>query len=141
MDEPDSVIDTLRKHGLKVTPQRHAILRIVHEAAGHLTAEGVYNRARAEMPTISLKTVYETLHSLAALGQIRKLDVGIGPTLFDVTVRPHHHLVCTVCRRTEDIDFNLEPLPSDQQRGFLVTATDVVVRGVCPDCLARGGSD
>jgi Fe2+ or Zn2+ uptake regulation protein len=137
MDDPDSVIRTLREHGLKVTPQRQAILRIVNDTAGHLTAESVYNRARMEMPTISLKTVYETLHSLAALGQIRPLDVGTGSTLFDVTLRPHHHLVCLSCHRTEDIDFDLKPLPPDQQHGFSVTSTDVIVRGLCPDCRAR----
>jgi Fe2+ or Zn2+ uptake regulation protein len=137
MDDPDSLVRTLREHGLKVTPQRQALLRIVRETAGHLTAESAYNRARAEMPTISLKTVYETLHSLAALGQIRQLDVGTGATLFDVTVRPHHHLVCTSCRRTEDVDFDLDPLPVDQQHGFSVTSTDVIVRGLCPDCLAQ----
>jgi Fur family peroxide stress response transcriptional regulator len=139
MDDPDSVVRTLREHGLKVTPQRQAILRIVRETAGHLTAESVYNRARVEMSTISLKTVYETLHSLAGLGQIQQLDVGTGSTLFDITVRPHHHLVCTSCRRTEDIDFDLEPLPPDQRQGFTVTSTDVVVRGLCPDCQAREG--
>jgi Fe2+ or Zn2+ uptake regulation protein len=137
MDDPDSVIRTLREHGLKVTPQRQAILRIVWESAGHLTAEGVYNRARLEMPTISLKTVYETLHSLVALGQIRQLDVGTGSTLFDITVRPHHHLVCTACRRTEDVDFDIDPLPVDQRQGFSVASTDVIVRGLCPDCLAQ----
>jgi Fe2+ or Zn2+ uptake regulation protein len=136
MDDPDSVIRTLREHGLKVTPQRQAILRIVQDTAGHVTAESVYNHARREMPTISLKTVYETLHSLAALDQIRPLDVGTGSTLFDVTLRPHHHLVCTSCHRTEDIDFDLEPLRADQQRGFTVTSTDVIVRGLCPECLA-----
>jgi Fur family peroxide stress response transcriptional regulator len=77
---------------------------------------------------------------LAALGQIRPLDVGTGSTLFDVTLRPHHHLVCMSCHRTEDIDFDLEPLPADQQHGFSVTSTDVIVRGLCPDCLARQDS-
>ena len=75
--------------------------------------------------------------TLAALGQIRQLDVGTGSTLFDIRVRPHHHLVCTSCRRTEDIDYTLDPLPVDQQHGFSVTSTDVIVRGLCPDCLAQ----
>lgn len=137
MQDPDAVTDVFRQRGLKVTPQRQSIFRILHANPGHLTAESVYRQARAEMPTISLKTVYDTLHSLASLGEIQALDLGTGSTLFDATVRPHHHLVCTSCRRTEDVDFELAALEPGQRHGFVIHNTDVVARGLCPDCAER----
>jgi len=137
MQDPDAVTNAFRQRGLKVTPQRQSIFRILHENPGHLTAETVHRRARAEMPTISLKTVYDTLHSLANLGEIQALDLGTGSTLFDATVRPHHHLVCTSCRRTEDVDFELAALDPGQRHGFVILNTEVVARGLCPDCAER----
>jgi Fe2+ or Zn2+ uptake regulation protein len=134
MRDPDALTDTFRQRGLKITPQRQSIFRILHRTGGHLTAESVYRQARAEMPTISLKTVYDTLHSLASLGEIQTLDLGTGSTLFDATTRPHHHLVCTSCRRTEDVDFDLGALHPSEQHGFVIQNTEVVARGLCPDC-------
>jgi Fe2+ or Zn2+ uptake regulation protein len=139
MQDPDAVTEVFRRRGLKVTPQRQSIFRILHGSAGHLTAESVYRRAREEMPTISLKTVYDTLHSLAALGEIQSLDLGTGSTLFDATTRPHHHLVCTSCRRTEDVDFELGSLDPAERHGFVILTTDVVARGLCPDCAQLAG--
>ena len=141
MQDPAAVTDVFRQRGLKVTPQRQSIFRILHQNPVHLTAESVHRRARAEMPTISLKTVYDTLHSLASLGEIQALDLGTGSTLFDATVRPHHHLVCTSCRRTEDVDFDLGALHPDQRHGFVILSTEVVARGLCPDCAERAGRD
>ena len=56
------------------------------------------------METISLKTVYQTLHDLAELGEIAALDLGTGMTRFDPNVdHPHHHLVCRQCGRVRDL--------------------------------------
>ncbi len=134
MQDPDAVTEVFRRRGLKVTPQRQSIFRIIHETSGHLTAESVHRRARAEMPTISLKTVYDTLHSLASLGEIQSLDLGTGSMLFDATTRPHHHLVCTSCRRTEDVDFEVATLDPAERHGFLILTTEVVARGLCAEC-------
>jgi Fur family peroxide stress response transcriptional regulator len=69
---------------------------------GHSTAEAIYGIAQGRMTTISLKTVYETLHSLAALGQIQQLDQGSWSTRFGPHVHHHHHLVCSSCGRIEE---------------------------------------
>ena len=66
----------------------------------HPTAESVHAAARAEMETISLKTVYQTLNELAAMGEIAALDLGTGMTRFDPNVEGvHHHLVCRGVRQ------------------------------------------
>ena len=134
MQDPAAVTQLFRERGLKVTPQRQAIFGIMHRSPGHLTANAVYQQARAEMETISLKTVYETLHSLVALGLVRQLDLGTGQVLFDSAVSAHHHLVCNSCGRTEDVDLDVAPLTTEQRRGFVVLQTEVVARGLCPQC-------
>jgi Fe2+ or Zn2+ uptake regulation protein len=135
--DPEDVARIFREHGLKVTPQRRLIFRIMAGASGHVTADVVYTRAREEMETISVKTVYETLHSLADLGQIRAVDLGMGSMVFDRLVEPHDHLLCTSCGKTEDIHFEVVPPRDDDCHGFAIADTRVVARGLCPECAAR----
>src|SRR6478609_4941029 len=93
-----------RTQGLRVTPQRQAIFRLLHGNDRHPTVEALYDAARVEMPTISLKTVYQTVHDLEAMGEVSLLDLGTGSVRVDPNVEHrHHHLVCRVCGRVRDI--------------------------------------
>ena len=120
---------------MKVTPQRQCIFRVLHGNAVHPTAEAVYAAASAEMPTISLKTVYQTLHELAAMGEINQLDLGTGSARFDPNVEGHHHLVCTRCGNVRDVYVRPRVrVPDEQLQGFTVDSTEVVLRGLCKQC-------
>ena len=107
VEDPSTLTTLFRRHGLKVTRQRQCIFEILYANPAHSTAEAIYVIAKGRMPTISLKTVYEILHSLAALGQIHQLDLGTGSTRFDPDIHHHHHLVCSGCGRIENIDLDL----------------------------------
>jgi Fe2+ or Zn2+ uptake regulation protein len=137
MPAPDELAELLHSRGLRATPQRRAIIRAVREASGHVTAESLFDRVRVELPTISLKTVYETLHALVAAGEMRELVLGGGPTRYDTTLRPHHHMICLDCNRIEDVDFKFDPGAGNAHQGFSIDRTDVVAWGRCPDCVAR----
>lgn len=136
---PDELVQSLRRRGLRATPQRRAIVEAVRAGGGHVTADSVFEVVRTELPTISLKTIYETLHALVAVDEMRPLVLGTGPTRFDTTVRPHHHVVCLGCNRIEDVDFDVDTVAGDQCRGFSVVRTDVTAWGFCPDCGDRVG--
>ena len=89
------------------------------------------------METISLKTVYQTLHELAAMGEIAALDLGTGTTRFDPNVDDvHHHLVCEVCGKVRDLhaDFSDVAVPPGADEGFDVGEAEVVFRGRCRQC-------
>ena len=130
----DDPVDLLHRRGLRATPQRRAIVDAVRLAGGHVTAEEVYERVRVELPTLSLKTVYETLHSLVAAGEVSELALGGRPALFDTTIQAHHHVICLNCNRIEDIDFDVADLSVEQRRGFSVARTELIAWGLCPDC-------
>ena len=83
---PDELTERFRSSGRKVTAQRQCIFRVLQGDVTHPSAEAVYEAARAEMETISLKTVYQTLHELAELGEVNTLDVGTGTVRFDPNV-------------------------------------------------------
>jgi Fe2+ or Zn2+ uptake regulation protein len=135
---PEELTQIFRARGLKVTPQRQSIFSVLHRSSVHPTAEAVYDAVRTDMPTISLRTVYQTLNDLAAMGEIQAIDLGTGSARFDPNNRPHHHLVCDRCGRVQDVevDFPGVAVPADDAFGFTVTATEIVFRGRCGACTA-----
>ncbi len=137
MKSAAELTDLFRSTGRKVTPQRQCIFRILQGDETHPSAEAVHAAASREMPTISLKTVYQTLHDLAELGEISSLDVGTGMIRFDPNVDDtHHHLVCRRCGSVRDLvaDFPDLRIPTGADLGFEVGSAEIVFRGLCPEC-------
>ncbi len=140
MRTPEQLTDAFRASGLKITPQRQAVFRALHDATDHPTAEAVHARVSEAMPSISLRTVYQVLNDLAAMGEVTALDLGTGATRFDPTGSEHHHLVCTSCGAVRDLfldDVGVD-VPTDQAGGFVVGHPEITWRGLCPACQEKG---
>jgi Fe2+ or Zn2+ uptake regulation protein len=136
MRTPEELAGLFRSRGRKITPQRECIFGVLHGSQVHPTAESVYAETRLRMPMMSLKTVYQTLNDLADMGEIRQLDLGTGSSRFDPNVEhQHHHLVCTQCGKVRDLDLPIDiSIPAAEQQGFAIGSTEVIFRGLCPDC-------
>jgi Fur family transcriptional regulator, stress-responsive regulator len=135
---PPELVQAFRHLGFRMTPQRQRIFEVLDAAPGHPTVEQVYEVVVAEMPAISVKTVYHAVHELESLGEITLLDLGLGSFRIDknVTGEPHHHLVCRRCGEVRDLVTAFEDLdlpPADAQ-GFVVGRPEIVFRGLCPAC-------
>jgi Fe2+ or Zn2+ uptake regulation protein len=137
---PAQLAALFRSRGLKMTPQRECIFRVLSGNEVHPTADAVYAAAREEMPMMSLKTVYQTLNDLAEMGEIQQLDLGTGSTRFDPNTDRHHHLVCTQCGRVRDLyaSFDVQ-VPAAKRQGFSVGSAEVIFRGLCSDCRRLAG--
>jgi len=134
---PAELTDLLRANGRKVTAQRQRIFEVLHGNVTHPSAEAVYEQARSQMSTISLKTVYQTLYELAELGEVSVLDLGTGRVRFDPNVEDyHHHLVCRACGKVRDlrVDFDGLAVPKGADQGYEVKSAEVVFRGLCEEC-------
>lgn len=143
MRSPEELTRIFRSRGLKITPQRQSIFRVLHGSTVHPTAEAVFDAVRSEMPRISLRTVYQTLNDLAAMGEIHAIDLGTGSARFDPHTGPHHHLVCEGCGRVRDVEVEFPGVTVQEADsfGFTVHATEIVFRGRCPECRAGDGTD
>ena len=140
MKTVDELSGAFRAQGLRVTPQRQAIFRLLQGNDEHPTVDSLFESARAQMPTISLKTVYQTVHDLEALGEVALLDVGTGSVRVDPNVEhAHHHMICTRCGKVRDVlvDVGALRIPARERRGFTVDDVEVHFRGVCDECAAR----
>ncbi|MHB1444905.1 MAG: Fur family transcriptional regulator [Acidimicrobiales bacterium] len=136
MKTPAELTVLFRDRGFKVTPQRQCIFRVMHNNGSHPTAHSVFEAVRAEMPTVSLRTIYQTLNDLVDLSELQQVDVGRGAVRFDPATDHHHHLVCSRCGEVRDVhqDFGALRLPVFQQQGFSIFGAEVVFRGLCAAC-------
>jgi Fur family peroxide stress response transcriptional regulator len=125
------------KHGLRFTPQRWEIF---HELAGdrtHPSAEEIHERVCKQMPSISLDTVYRTIYAFEECGLIRRVQSLEEPMRFDPDLRPHHHLICTRCRRIEDfswLDLDTLEIPENVQDWGDIEIRQMNIRGRCKQC-------
>jgi Fe2+ or Zn2+ uptake regulation protein len=137
MQSPQALTDLFRANGRKITAQRQCIFRALEGDATHPSAERVHEKVRRDMPHVSLKTVYQTLHDLAELGAISVLDVGTGSVRFDPNVETtHHHLVCRSCGKVRDLTADFPGLTVSRRsaQGFAVDSAEIVFRGLCDEC-------
>src|SRR5260370_22127337 len=99
----DAFVARCRTAGIAATPQRLAIFRRLAATDSHPSAEELHAAVRREMPTLSLATVYKTLDTLAAIGDVRPVS-RLGPRgRWDANLAPHHHLVCIACGAVTDV--------------------------------------
>lgn len=127
----------LKKAGLKLTPQRLAIVRELSHDTSHPTAQELYERLRPAHPTMSFATVYNTLDALAKLGLVGTLRLG-SAVRFDPNRSSHHHAVCDGCGKVVDLP---APTPSKkaalraaEMSGFQIRSEERTYRGLCDRC-------
>lgn len=129
----------IRKAGLRVTKPRLAVLDAL-ERAPHATADEVLAAVREVLPEITVQSIYVVLHSLTDAGLLRQLDLAQSPARYETRVADnHHHAVCTVCGRIEDVTCVVGQAPClapAETHGMTIHVADVVYQGVCADCSA-----
>jgi Fe2+ or Zn2+ uptake regulation protein len=145
MDRVDRMLAGVRGAGLKLTPQRIAIVRELAQDESHPTAQELFDRLRPSLPTMSFATVYNTLAALSAAGLCTALSLSPGSGRFDPNMQPHHHVVCDACGSVRDIP----PTPRDvavrsprrlvsrAAPGFEVRSVEQIFRGRCSACARR----
>ncbi len=143
---PDAATQLLRERGMRVTAQRLAVLRAVHDhrADGHrahVTADAVAESVRAEVGAISLQAVYDALGALAEAGLVRRIQPAGSPARFEARVGDnHHHVVCRACGRIADVDCAVGDAPcltAADDHGFVIDEAEVLYWGHCPQCQTR----
>lgn len=142
MRTPDELTALFRQNGLKVTPQRRAVFDALHQDTTHPTAEIIFDRVRAHMPTVSLRTVYQALNDLIELGEVQAVSIDDNAARFDPNISHHDHFVCKSCSRIYDVVASKPTLVSAQSEGedaaasYVVDSTEIFFRGLCASCVA-----
>jgi Fe2+ or Zn2+ uptake regulation protein len=140
MNTTDDLTRVLHERGMRVTPQRVVVARALKRLDRHASADEVASEVAAELPNVSVPTVYSALELLADLGFARRVTVAPGAVLYDPHTDDHHHLVCSRCRSVTDVALDLDTasaLASAKRHGFAPERAEVVVTGLCSTCRAH----
>ena len=129
--------ESIAQDGLRLTRQRKHVYGALLQRQDHPTAMEVFLRAKPEMESLSLATVYNVLETLAERGLVRKVHLDSGSTRYCANNAKHGHFTCTGCGAVMDVPLlpgaeleKLHHLP----RGYTVTQQEVSLHGVCAAC-------
>lgn len=131
--------ERLRRSGLKCTPRRKDVLRILEQNSQPVTAERIFMALKEEGTGISLSTVYRILEALAEKGLVLKISSAESDgALFVLNRRVHrHYMVCLGCHKMLPVDEcplgDLEK-KLERETGFAVTGHRLEIYGYCREC-------
>ena len=131
--------ESLREVGLRVTAPRLAVLETV-AAHPHAEADTIAAAVRERLGSVSTQAVYGVLHALTDVSLLRRVEAGRSASRYEIEHGDnHHHMVCRVCGRLEDVPCQIGNAPclvppEDHHQGYDIEVADVLFRGVCAKC-------
>ncbi|RKQ85420.1 Fur family transcriptional regulator [Brockia lithotrophica] len=137
----ERAVERLRALGVRMTPQRYAILNYLYTHHEHPTAEEIYQALASEYPSMSVATVYNNLKVFKEAGLIQELTFGDQASRYDANPEDHYHVVCVVCGKVEDLPYTPYFEVEDEaarRLGYQVLDHKLVIYGICPDCQRKG---
>ena len=96
------ICNKLVAKGLKVTPQRIAVLEAIIKLNNHPKADNIIGFIRKNHPNVAAATVYKVLDALSANGLVKRVKTEKDIMRYDAVLETHHHLYCTESDRIED---------------------------------------
>lgn len=136
-EQLDKAIQTLKKSGVRITPQRHAVLEYLLNSMSHPTADEIYKALEGKFPNMSVATVYNNLRVLREIGLVRELTYGDTSSRFEPNMSDHYHVICNSCGKIVDFQYpvlnEVESL-AEQITEFDVSHHRLEIYGICKDC-------
>lgn len=128
-------MERYKRSGLKLTPQRLAILKFLEGNVEHPSVEQIYKGVVKKVPTISLATVYNTLETLKQHRQVKELNIDPLKKRFDPNTEAHHHVLCIGCQKILDVhgEFFIHP-PKIESEEFEIIGSQIEFYGFCSKC-------
>ena len=133
----DESIASLRKAGVRITPQRQAILKFLIKVDTHPTADEIYQSLSPDFPNISVATIYNNLKVFKKIGIVKELTYGDASSRFDFDTHNHYHVICEKCGKIVDFHY---PLLSEVEQlaqhvtNFNVSHHRMEIYGICESC-------
>lgn len=149
-DSYEDVRALLRRHGLRYSRPREAIMEIFRDGGTHISAESLYQSLKERGEDVSLSTVYLNLNVLSDAGLVQEFRGVAGESLYDNNVDPHYHLICRESGRVVDVPaIEIEGIPLarflkeriEQETGWTIDEPRFDLRGVSPQAASSGDDE
>ena len=131
------VMVMLRSRGLRMTPQRRAIVFEVMRTQGHIARADVARKVQGEMPGVNASTVYRTLALLEEIGVLSHAHLESGAEYHRTEEAGHVHLTCSSCGAEDDLSIDeAQALQKvvERHHGFEPDLTHFAISGLCAAC-------
>ena len=127
----------LRSEGLRATVPRLHVYRVLAASGGHRSADDLAGLLAADRGVVQRTSVYNALRALVDAGLVQVVQAGPGTTLYELRGSDHHHFLCRNCGTITDVPVGSEvpSLLTMNIPGARVDSAQVVLRGLCADCL------
>ena len=131
----DDFSKRLKERGLKATPQRILILKVISEH-GHVEVEKIYEEIKKLIPSISIATIYKNLKTLEDFGLIKGANIARFKGLYEVNTSFHLHIVCKKCSSIIDVEVNKEEVKKYFSKFTDIDVEDLSITlfGNCKKC-------
>ena len=143
----ESIIGQLKEKGLKMTPQRLAIIEVLIEQKDlHPGARLVYKEAKKKKKSLSLSATYATLNELSRHGIIKTLQFDKMENRYEGNLEEHINLICERCKKILDykVSIRVDQKEVAKKTGFSITDARMEYYGYCRECRkdieSKGGS-
>ena len=138
MDIYGQIIARLKKAGFRLTKIRIAVIRTLVSSSAPLAEEEIRQKLQSLKLSPNKTTIYRQLEKFIKLKFVKEVEFGDGKKRYEMAGSHHHHLVCTSCRKIEDVRLESELKASEQriakQKSFLVTEHVLEFFGLCKNC-------
>jgi len=141
MNHLESVFGQLRKEGIRLTPNRKAVVSVLMKSKKPICVEGIGSRLNRLGLSPDKVTLYRSVDFLVRGGWATALDLGGGRKCYEWASGHHHHLVCKKCNRIEELEAHeMEPFFAkfekglSRKSGFSDLSHSLEFYGVCNHC-------
>lgn len=135
----DQIIAEMRERGLRITPQREAILDYLLSTDEHPSARMILGKVRKKVPRICLSTIYGTLSELSKHNIIKELSFDHMDNRYEGNRAYHINLICTRCGKISDC-MTAHTIDMEQIReatAFQAFQSRFELYGICA-CCSKG---
>ncbi|MCI3918882.1 transcriptional repressor [Paenibacillus sp. TRM 82003] len=138
MKQAQRIIETIDKHGFRITEQRKTLAFIFAKTRQPLAPKDVYKRMNAVYSGLSTDTVYRNIRLLVEVGAIEAVffPEGVRYQVACNETHHHHHLICLICERTLPLDACPFDLGIGIPERFTIVRHTFQVQGYCESCSA-----
>ena len=131
------IVAALRQRGLRMTPQRRAIVGEIMLSQGHISPTALARKVQADMPGVNASTIYRTLSLLEEMGVLAHTHLESGAEYHRAEDAGHVHLTCSNCGDEDDL--SLEEAGElvrliERHHGFEPDLTHFAIGGLCAHC-------
>lgn len=126
----------LLENSIKPTYQRIVILDYLETYHIHPTVDDIYNYLAPKLTTLSRTTIYNTVKIFVKAGIVSELNIDNSELRYDITTETHGHFKCDKCGKIYNFTAD-KAIESSDLNGFKVTTTNILINGICKDCLDK----